>query len=438
MADGSFVSRFFEFDRHQTSATREIRAGIVIFLTMGYIMIANPAILSQGGFPKDAATTATILTVILGTVLMAFVARRPFAVAPLMGENAFVAFTVCAALGYSWQTALAGILISSTLVTILSLTGARKFLMESIPLNLKYALAVGIGLFLTFIGFNVAGIVTVGVPGAPVHLGKVTSPDVLVSLVGLIMLVLLVVRRVPGAILLGIIITSIIAFATGVAKMPDRVVSMPPSIQPTLFKFDFSQVLTAGFLPVLLTLFLMDFLDMMGSLIGCSSLAGFLDEKGNLPNAQAPLFVDSFSSVFGACVGTTTAGTYIESAAGIQEGGRTGLTALTVAVLFAMSLFFAPFLAAVPPQAYGPALVVVGMLMLCPITKIDFGDYTELVPAFMIIALISFTYNIGVGMIAGFAIYPLGKIVARRAKEIPTGMWVLFLLSVLFFVFYKY
>ena len=438
MAQGSVISRLFGFEKNQTTLPREIRAGLVTFLTMGYIMIANPAILSQGGFPKDAATTATILTVIFGTALMAVIANRPFAVAPLMGENAFVAFTVCALMGYSWQTALAGILISSSIVTILSLTGARKFLMESIPINLKYALAVGIGLFLTFIGFNFAGIVAVGVPGAPVHLGKVTSPEVLISLFGLILLILLIVRRVPGAILVGILITTAVAFISGVAKAPATFISLPPSIKPTLFKFDFGPILTVSFLPVLLTLFLMDFLDMMGSLIGCSSLAGFLDEKGNLPGAQGPLFVDSFSSVFGSCMGTTTAGTYIESAAGIQEGGRTGLTALTVAAFFALSLFFAPFLASVPPQAYGPALVVVGMLMLCPITKIDFSDYTELVPAFMIIALISFTYNIGVGMIAGFAVYPIGKIVTGRVREVPRGMWVLFALSIIFFVFYKY
>jgi len=438
MANGSIVSRLFGLDQHGTTVPREIRAGVVTFLTLGYIMIANPAILSQAGFPKDAAMTATILTVVFGTGLMALFANRPFAVAPLMGENAFVAISVCVVLGYSWQTALAGILISSSLVTILSLTGARKFLMEAIPLNLKYALAVGIGLYLTFIGFNFSGIVKLGVEGAPVHLGNVNSREVVLALVGLVVTMLFIMRRIPGAILLGILVTTVAAFASGVAKVPDRFVSLPPSIEPTLFKFDFSQVLTVGFLPVLLTLFLMDFLDMMGSLIACSSLAGFLDEHGNLPRAQRPLFVDSIASVFGACVGTTTAGTYIESAAGIQEGGRTGLTSLTVAALFALSLFLSPFLTAIPPQAYGPALVVVGMLMLCPITKINFNDYTELAPAFMIIALMSFTYNLGVGMIAGFAIYPLGKIVTRRTKEVSAGMWILFILSVLFFVFYKY
>jgi AGZA family xanthine/uracil permease-like MFS transporter len=438
MANGSFVGRLFKLEEHGTTVPREVRAGLVTFLTMAYIVVVNPAILSAAGMPKEAAMTATILTVIFGTVLMALLANRPFAVAPLMGENAFVAFTVCKVMGYSWQAALAGILISSSLVTVLSVTGARRFLMEAIPLNLKYALAVGIGLFLTFIGFNETGIVALGVPGAPLHLGKISSAPVLISVFGFILMVLLILRKIPGGLLLGIVVTTIAAFVFGITKMPDRFVGMPPSIAPTFFKFRFGEVLTIGFFPVLLTLFLMDFLDMMGSLIGCSSLAGFLDDKGNLPDAQKPLFVDSFASVFGACVGTTTAGTYVESAAGIQEGGRTGLTALTVSVLFALCLFLAPFLTVVPPQAYGPALIVVGIFMISPITKIDFSDYTELVPAFFIIALMSFTYNIGVGLIAGFVLYPIGKLVTLRHREVSPGMWILFVLSVLFFVFYKY
>ena len=438
MPNESFVARLFKLDQHGTTVPRELRAGLVTFLTMAYIVVVNPAILSAAGMPKEAAMTATILTVIFGTVLMAFLANRPFAIAPLMGENAFVAFTVCKVMGYSWQTALAGILISSSLVTVLSVTGARKFLMESIPINLKYSLAVGIGLFLAFIGFNETGIVALGVAGAPLHLGKISSGPVLLSVFGLILMVLLILRKVPGGLLLGIVVTTLGAFVFGISKMPEHIVGAPPSIAPTLFKLRFGEVLTVGFFPVLLTLFLMDFLDMMGSLIGCSSLAGFLDDKGNLPDAQKPLFVDSVASVFGACVGTTTAGTYVESAAGIQEGGRTGLTSLTVAALFALCLFLAPFLTVVPPQAYGPALIVVGIFMICPIAKLNFSDYTELVPAFLIISLMSFTYNIGVGLIAGFVVYPIGKLVTGRHREVPAGMWILFVLSVLFFVFYKY
>ena len=438
MPNTSPLGKWFKLDEHGTTVPRELRAGLVTFLTMAYIVVVNPAILSAAGIPRDAAMTATILTVIFGTALMAVVANRPFAVAPLMGENAFVAFTVCKVMGYPWQAALAGILISASLITVLSITGARKFLMEAIPINLKYSLAVGIGFFLTFIGFNETGIVSLGVPGAPLHLGKISSAPVLLSVFGFVLMVLLILRRIPGGLLLGIVATTIASFIFGITKLPEHFVGVPPSIAPTLFKFDFKVVFTVGFFPVLLTLFLMDFLDMMGSLIGCSSLAGFLDEEGNLPNAQKPLFVDSFASVFGACVGTTTAGTYIESAAGIQEGGRTGLTALTVSVLFALCLFLAPFLTVVPPQAYGPALILVGIFMISPITKIDFSDYTELIPAFFIIALMSFTYNIGVGLIAGFVLYPIGKLVTLRHKEVSPGMWILFVLSVLFFVFYKY
>ncbi|MFH1220037.1 MAG: NCS2 family permease [Candidatus Eisenbacteria bacterium] len=438
MPNTSPLGKWFKLDEHGTTVPRELRAGLVTFLTMAYIVVVNPAILSAAGMPRDAAMTATILTVIFGTALMAVVANRPFAVAPLMGENAFVAFTVCKVMGYPWQAALAGILISASLITVLSITGARKFLMEAIPINLKYSLAVGIGFFLTFIGFNETGIVSLGVPGAPLHLGKISSAPVLLSVFGFVLMALLILRRIPGGLLLGIVATTIASFIFGITKLPEHFVGVPPSIAPTLFKFDFKVVLTVGFFPVLLTLFLMDFLDMMGSLIGCSSLAGFLDEEGNLPNAQKPLFVDSFASVFGACVGTTTAGTYIESAAGIQEGGRTGLTALTVSVLFALCLFLAPFLTVVPPQAYGPALILVGIFMISPITKINFSDYTELIPAFFIIALMSFTYNIGVGLIAGFVLYPIGKLVTLRHKEVSPGMWILFVLSVLFFVFYKY
>ncbi len=438
MPNPSVLTRWFKLEAHGTTVPREMRAGLVTFLTMAYIVVVNPAILSEAGMPKEAAMTATILTIIFGTTLMAILANRPFAVAPLMGENAFVAFTVCKGMGYSWQSALAGILISSSLVTVLSVTGARKFLMESIPINLKYALAVGIGLFLTFIGFNETGIVSLGVPGAPLHLGKISSPPVLLSVFGFLLMVFFILRKIPGGLLLGIVITTVAGFSLGMTKMPAHIVGMPPSIAPTFFKFKFGEVLTIGFFPVLLTLFLMDFLDMMGSLIGCSSLAGFLDRDGNLPDAQKPLFVDSFASVFGASVGTTTAGTYVESAAGIQEGGRTGLTALTVSVLFALCLFLAPFLTVVPPQAYGPALLVVGIFMISPITKINFSDYTELIPAFFIISLMSFTYNIGVGLIAGFVLYPIGKLVTRRHSEVSPGMWILFALGVLFFVFYKY
>jgi len=433
------IEKLFNLQGHNTTVARELRAGLVTFLTMAYIIIVNPAILSVAGVPKGAATTATILTAVFGTLLMGIVANRPFAIAPLMGENAFIAYTVCKVMGYSWQAALAMVLLSSVAVTILSVSGARKFLIEAIPLNLKYALAVGIGLFLTFIGFNVSGIVKVGDAGTPLQLGRVDTLEVLLSIVGFLVMVALLLWRVPGSLLLGIIFTTIIGIPLKITKLPEQVISLPPSVAPTLFKFDFSEVFSSvGFFPIFLSLFLMDFLDMMGSLIGCSSLAGFLDEKGNLPDVAKPLFVDSVSSVFAACVGTTTSGTYIESASGIEEGGRTGLTSVCVAFLFILSLFFAPFFTIVPPQAYGPALILVGIFMLREITKINFNDYTELIPAFAVISLMTFTYNIGIGLIIGFVLYPILKFLSNRAEEVSIGMWILFALGVLFFLLYPH
>jgi AGZA family xanthine/uracil permease-like MFS transporter len=431
------VEKIFNLEHYDTTITRELRAGVVTFLTMAYIIIVNPAVLSEAGIPKEAATTATILAAIFGTLLMGIVANRPFAVAPLMGENAFIAYTVCKVMGYSWQAALAMVLLSSAAVTVLSVSGARKLLIEAIPLNLKYALAVGIGLFLTFIGLNVSGIVRAGdaAAGVPLQLGKIDTPEVLLSVVGFLVMLSLLLWKVPGSLLLGIIFTTIIGIPFKITKLPTQVISLPPSIAPTFLKFNFHEAFSSfNFFPVFLSLFLMDFLDMMGSLIGCSSLAGFLDKEGNLPGVEKPLFVDSVSSVFAACVGTTTSGTYIESASGIEEGGRTGLTAVCVAFLFVLSLFFAPFLTIVPPQAYGPALILVGIFMLREITKINFSDYTEFVPAFAIISLMTFTYNIGIGLIIGFVLYPILKLLSNRVKEVSIGMWILFILGILFFL----
>ena len=433
-----FFENFFKLKRFGTDIRTEVRAGIVTFLTMAYIIIVNPSILEAAGIPKGPSMVATILTVIFGTLLMAFYANRPFAIAPLMGENAFVAFTVCKVLHCSWQTALAAVFVSGFLITILTLTRLRQWLVDSIPAGIKYAIAVGIGLFLSFIGLIESGIVCVGVPEAPVHVGNLSTPNSMLSVFCFLLIVILIVRKTKGAILIGILTTTFLSFIFKLTPAPEKILSLPPSISEIFCKMDFASLLSWQMLPILLTLFLMDFLDMMGTLIGCSAQAGFIDEKGNLPEAQKPMLADALTSVFSALAGTTTSGTYVESAAGIQEGGRTGLTALVVAILFGLSLFFAPLLTSVPPQAYGPALIIVGLFMIKPITKIDFDDYSESIPALVIIGLMSFTYNIGVGLLAGFVVYPLVKLFSGRIKEVNAGLWTLFLLSVLFFVFYPY
>jgi AGZA family xanthine/uracil permease-like MFS transporter len=297
---------------------------------------------------------------------------------------------------------------------------------------------VGIGLFMTFIGLNASGIVTLGVPGAPVKIGDVTSAGVLVAIFGFLLITILMLRKAPGAILLGIMITTFVAFFFDAATIPENWLSLPPSLAPTFFQLDLAGVFQWGFFGIVLTVFVMAFVDTMGTLIGVSARAGFLDENGNLPQIERPMLADALATTFAAVVGTTPAGAYIESASGIEAGGRTGLTAVVVALLFLLALFFAPFLTAVPPQAYGPALIVVGYLMVTPIRNIDLEDYTELFPAFAVIVLMSFTFNIGVGITAGFVLYPIFKLVAGRAREVKPGLWVLSGLSLLFYVFYPY
>jgi adenine/guanine/hypoxanthine permease len=432
------IRSFFELDKYNTSISREVIAGLTTFTTMSYIVVVNPAILSAAGIPPAPGFTATIVAAVFGCTLMAFYANRPFAIAPYMGENAFIAFTVCVQLGYRWQTALGAIFIAGVLFVILTILRLRQWVVDSVPLSLRYSFAVGIGLFLTFIGLNQTGIVALGVAGAPVRAGHLNSAPVLVAIFGFILLSILVIRKVPGAILLGIMVTAVLAFVTKTARPPTHFLSLPPSLAPIAMKMDILSALSWGAFPVVLTVFIMAFLDTMGTLIGLSARAGFLDKKGKLPQIERPMMVDALTTTLAPMIGTTTSGAYVESATGIEAGGRTGLTALVTAAGFALTLFFSPFVTSIPPQAYAPAMVIVGLFMLEPITRIDFSDYTESIPAFAVVTLMCFTFNIGVGITAGFILYPLGKIVTGKVRQIRPGMWVLTGLSLLFFVFYPY
>jgi len=434
----TFISCWFGLERAGTTPGREIVAGLTTFVTMSYIIVVNPAILKAAGIPVEPSTVATIITAMFGTLLMGFYANRPFAIAPYMGENAFLAFTVVQALGYRWQQALAAVFIAGVVFLLLTLFRLRPMLVDAIPASLRSSFAVGIGLFLTFIGLNETGIVMLGSAGAPVRAGHLTAGPVLVAIFGFLLISLLMIRRFPAAILVGILATAFLAFATRVAPTPTGWLSMPPSLAPVFLKLDFHGAFSWGFFPVVLTIFIMAFVDTMGTLIGVSARAGFLDEHGNLPQIERPMLADALSTMFAPLVGTTTSGAFIESATGVEAGGRTGLAAVVTALCFGVTLFFSPFVAAIPAQAYGPALVVVGLLMLEPITKIAFRDFTELIPSFAVVALMSFTYNIGIGITAGFVLYPFCKVVAGRWREIKPGLWVLAGLSLLFFAFYPY
>ncbi|MFB3915562.1 MAG: NCS2 family permease [Terriglobales bacterium] len=434
----SKISNYFGFERAGTTLGREVVAGVTTFVTMSYIIVVNPAILKMAGMPPEPAMIATIVTAIFGTLIMGVYANRPFAIAPYMGENAFIAFTVVQVLGYSWHKALGAILIAGVLFILLTVLKLRAWLVDAVPITLRYAFSVGIGLFLTFIGLNETGIVMLGSAGAPVRTGPITSEPVLVSIFGFLLIVGLIIRKFPGAILTGIIVTAFLAFALHVAPAPHSFVSMPPSLRPLLFQVDLKGTLNWAFFPVVLTIFIMAFVDTMGTLIGVSARAGFLDEDGNLPEIERPMLADALSTTFAALVGTTTAGAYIESATGVEAGGRTGFTAVVTAACFGLALFFSPFATAIPTHAYGPALIVVGSFMLAPTAKIKFSDFTELFPAFAVIALMIFSYNIGVGITAGFVLYPFCKLIAGRRREIRPGLWVLAALSLAFFIFYPY
>jgi adenine/guanine/hypoxanthine permease len=428
------VRNYFQFEKYGTSYRQEALAGVTTFLTMAYIIVVNPAIMETAGIPRGPSLTATILAAVIGTLIMALWARRPFAIAPYMGENAFIAFVVVKVMGYSWQIALGAVFIAGVLFTLLTVFRIRSWLAESIPLSLKAGFAVGIGLFLAFIGLNETGLVVLGVAGAPVRLGNLGQPSCLLAVAGFMLLMVLVARRVRGALVIGVLATTAGSIALGITPLPSQLTSLPPSLAPIFLKLDISGALSIQFFPVVMVIFIMAFLDTVGTLLGLSMRADLLDEHGNLPEIERPMLADALATMIAPLLGTSTTGAFIESAAGIEEGGRTGFSALVVAALFLLSLFLAPILTIVPPHAYGIALVAIGSFVIRPITQIDFDDMTELIPAFLTVTLMVFTYNIGVGMTSGMITYVLLKLCTGRKAEVKPGMWVLALVSVMLFI----
>lgn len=432
------MKTYFQFDRYGTGYRQETFAGCTTFLTMAYIIIVNPAILEAAGIPKGPSMTATILSAAFGTLIMGVYAKRPFAIAPYMGENAFIAYTVVKGLGFPWQTALGAIFISGVIFTLLTLLKIRGWLADAIPTSLKYSFAVGIGLFLTFIGLNETGIVALGVSGAPVSLGRITGTPALIAITGFVIIAWLMIKRIPGAIIIGVLAATALSSALGSTPLPKEFFSLPPDPTPILMQMDILGALSPTAFPVILIIFIMAFVDTIGTLVGLSARAGYLDDQGNLPEIEKPMLADAVANLIAPALGTTTTGAYIESAAGIEAGGRTGFSSIIVAGLFLLSLILAPLTTAVPPHAYGAALVFIGIFMIDPITRIDFRDYTELIPAFLTIVLMSFTYNIGVGMTAGLITYPVLKLISGRGREVLPAMWLLAALSLSFYLFYPY
>jgi AGZA family xanthine/uracil permease-like MFS transporter len=451
------LERLFKLSERGTNVPTELLGGATTFVTMAYIIVVNPAILAFAGIPPGPSTVATILTAVFGSLLMGLYANRPIAVAPYMGENAFIAFGL-AALGITWQQRLGAVFVSGAAFLAITLMGVRAWLANSISQSMKHSFAAGIGLFLAFIGLYETGIVTssaagmspqallmptglLRAPDVPVRIGDLRDPEVLLAVAGFLLIAVLLQRRVRGAILLGIVATAVAGGFLGLGQAPRGVVAWPfggeYSWSTIALQLDIPSVLQLAFLPILLTLFLMSFLDTLGTLVGVGAAGGMLDKKGDFPQVERPMLVDALTCMFSGLAGTSTSGAYIESATGIREGARTGLAAVTTAALFALSLFFIPLVE--PLQhlkfAYGPALIAVGVLMTGSLVRIDFGDLTESVPAFATITMMVFTYNIANGLTAGLVLHPVVKLASRRWREVNAGSAALGLLCLLYFLF---
>ncbi|NQT57802.1 MAG: NCS2 family permease [Bacteroidetes bacterium] len=425
------MEKMFKLKEHNTTVKTEILAGLTTFLTMAYILIVNPLILQDAGMDFGAVFTATTLSAAIATLVMAFAANLPFALAPGMGLNAFFAYAVVLGMGYSWQFALTAVFLEGIIFIILTIFNIREAIVKSIPTNIKKAISVGIGLFIAFIGLQNAGVIIGGV--TLVELGDITSGTALLAVIGLIVTGILLAFKVRGALLIGIIATTIIGIPFGATSAPQGS-WLPPSLAPVFFKFDFTQVFTLDMLIVLFTFLFVDMFDTVGTLIGVSTKAGLIDKDGNIPNVKQALLADAIGTTVGAVLGTSTVTTYVESSAGVAEGGKTGLTALSTAVLFIVALFLSPLFLAVPGAATAPALILVGLFMITPVKDIDFSDYTESIPAFLTLIVMPLSYSIANGIMVGMLSWIFLKLFTGKVKAINIMtiiVGVLFLLKLI-------
>lgn len=423
------LQKLFGFVPSSMTVKREVIAGITTFLTMAYILAVNPSILSDAGMDKGAVFTATVISSVLATLVMSMYAKLPFALAPGMGLNAFFAYTVVLTMGYSWQFALTAVFIEGIIFILLTLTGLRQKIVDSMPLVLRRAISPGIGFFIAFIGLKNAGIVSAS-PATFVTMGNLHDPAVLLAAFGILLSAVLLIKKVTGALLIGILVTTVIGIPLGVTHFTS-VLDVPPSIAPVVMKFERHNVLSFDMAICVLTFLFIDMFDTIGTLLGVSHRAGMVDEKGNIPHLTEAFMADAIGTAAGAMLGTSTVTTYVESASGVNAGGRSGLTSFTTAICFVLALFLAPLFLAIPAQATAPALVLVGVMMMTDVSKLHLGDFADAVPAFVCIALMPLTYSISDGILMGLITYVLLRIFAGRYRELKLGMIVLAVLFVL-------
>ena len=426
------MEKLFKLKERKTDVKTEIMAGVTTFLAMAYILAVNPGILSASGMDFGAVFTATALSSAIATLVMAFVANLPFALAPGMGLNAFLAYTVVLGMGYSWQFALTAVFCEGLIFIVLTIFNIREAIVNSIPDNLKKAISVGIGFFIAFIGMQNAGIIVDG--ATLVDLGAITTPGpAMVAIIGLIITIILQCMQVKGALLIGIILTTIVGIPFGVTTYAGGSY-LPPSLAPTFFKFEFASIFSIDFLVVMFTFLFVDMFDTVGTLIGCAGKADMINADGSIPNCKEALFADAIGTTCGAILGTSTVTTFVESSAGVVEGGRTGLTALTVAVLFILSLFLAPLFGSIPSAATAPALIMVGFFMMSPASKINWDDPVDGISAFLTIAFMTLSYSISNGIMFGILAWVIGKLVSKKAKDITVPTIVIAIIFVIYVI----
>lgn len=427
------LKKLFGFDPGKTTVKTEIIAGITTFLTMSYILAVNPSMFSDLSMPGGAVFTSTTLAAIIGCLAMAFIGKLPFGLAPGMGLNAFFVYSVCLGMGYPWQFALTAVLIEGLVFIILTITNVREAIVNAIPASLRNAIGAGIGLFIAFIGLSSAGIV-VNDESTLVALGDITSGSALLAFIGIILTGFLYIKKVPGAILLGIILTMIIGIPLGVTEF-QGVLSHPESIKPIFCQFQFDKIWSLDMLAVVFTFLFIDMFDTVGTLVGVCTKANMVDEKGNIARLKHAFMADAIATTSGAFLGTSTTTTYVESAAGVAQGGRSGLTALVIAGCFAIALFFSPLFLSIPSAATAPALVLVGIMMMEPVTKIKFDNFSESIPAFICIITMPLTYSISNGILIGMITYVILNMICGNFKKITAVMYILTVLFILKFIF---
>ncbi len=424
MSEQSFLDRRFRLSERNSSVKNEIMAGLTTFMTMSYILAVNPGMLSDAGMDKGGVFTATIVASIIAMLVMGLYANLPFALAPGMGLNAFFVYTVVLGMGHSWQYALTAVFIEGVIFILMSLFNVREAIFNAIPMSLKKAVSVGIGLFISLIGLSSAGVIVQG-EGTLVSLGNLLTPGAAVTFVGIIVMAILMAKKVRGALLYGILISTVFALILGVTHAPEAWFQLPPSLAPVAFKLEWKNIFSWEMFSIMFTFLFVDLFDTVGTLVGVASKANLLNEKGELPAAGPALFADAVGTTVGALLGTSTVTTYVESASGVTEGGRTGLTSLSVAFFFFLSLFFFPIFAIIPSQATAPALVMVGLFMMSPIKDIPLDDFSESVPAFLTIVMMPFAYSIAEGIAFGMMSYVIIKVLSGKAKDVSPLMYIL-------------